>query len=47
LIAGDGLLTGLTGVVCPFDTAGLESMAVLCFVSTKKNKRGFSMHGKI
>jgi hypothetical protein len=47
LIAGDGLLTGLTGVVCLFDTAGLKNMIGLCVVPAKKDKRGFSMHGKL
>jgi len=46
LIAGDDLLAGLTGVVCPFYTVGLENMQFyVC--SNKKNKRGFSMHGKL
>jgi hypothetical protein len=41
LIAGDGLLAGLTGVVCPFYTAGLENMAVFCLFQQKRTKEDF------
>ena len=45
LIEGDGLLTGLTGVVCPFYTVGPENRADLCLFQQKKTKENFRCMG--